>query len=214
MDVDVLAFPVSGHDGAAIDENGGNVEPSDSHHRAGHVFVACRHDDQTVHALAEGHGFDGICDDLAADQRRFHALGAHRDAVANRDSAKEEGNAVGGSQAFLHFARLPVQMDVAGRDVRCQIRHGHKRLVHVIVIESGGPKHGPRGGSVWAVCDDAALLLQVQLGFYCHARPSSLFSACQIISASRARAEECFGFMALTNQLECNRDDCRDLTTF
>src|SRR5690606_38922225 len=61
----VLARP----DGATIDEDGGAVETGNAHHAAGHVLVTAADGDDAVMAHAAGHGLNGICNDLAGDER-------------------------------------------------------------------------------------------------------------------------------------------------
>ena len=80
----------------------------------GHVLVAAGDGYQAVHALAEGDGLDGVGDDLAADQRRLHALGAHGDTVADGDGAELERRAVALADAVLDGAGDTAEMDVAG----------------------------------------------------------------------------------------------------
>ena len=102
-DVGGLAFVQAGHDGAAVDEDGGTVEAGHRHHAAGHVLVAAPDRDQAVEALGPGHRFDGIGDDLARDQRVAHPRGAHRDAVGNRDRAENDRFPAGGVGALGGF---------------------------------------------------------------------------------------------------------------
>ena len=137
LDADVAAFEATGQDAAAIDEDAGDVEAGNGHHTAGHIFVAAGYCDQAVHPLAESYGFDGIGDNFPADQGRFHALGAHGDAVADGDGAKLEGGSFALADAVLDGGGNAVQVDVAWGDVAGQVGHGDERLFQVV----GGEAH-------------------------------------------------------------------------
>ena len=101
LDVYVVTEILAWHDGAAVDEDGRHVEAGDGHHAAGHVLVATGHRDQTVHPLPKSNHLDGVGNHFAADQGGLHALGAHGNAVADGDSAKFKGGAVGLPDALL-----------------------------------------------------------------------------------------------------------------
>ena len=170
--VDVLSTPVSGHYRSAIYEDGRNVAARDRHHGAGHVLVAGGDDYQAVHALAECYGLYRVCDHFPTYQRRLHALGAHGDAVADGDGSEQERHAAVRAQAFLDLPRLAVEVHVARGNVGREVADGYERLLHVVVVQTGGAKHGPRAGAVGAVGNDAALLLEICCDCGCHLCPS------------------------------------------
>ena len=120
----------------------GTLRRAQGHHAAGHILVASGDGDEAVHALAEGDQFDGVGDDLAADQRGFHALGAHGYAVADGDGAELEGHPVGRADAFLGTVGEAAEMDVAGCDVADQVGDGDEGLFHVFVGDAHGHQHG------------------------------------------------------------------------
>ena len=99
-DVELFAVVITGGDGAAIDEDGGAVEPQLRHQRAGHILVAADDGDERVVTHRLHKGFDGVGDDVARDQRVTHPLRPHRDTVADADGVENEADAVG----FLHAA--------------------------------------------------------------------------------------------------------------
>ena len=125
----------------------------------GHVLVAASDGDQAVHPLPEGHQLDGVGDDLAADQRGFHALGAHGDAVADGDGAELERHALPGADALLGGLGETAQVDVAGSDVAGQVGDGDERLFHVLVGDAHGHQHGAGGRSLQVVGDLGAAVL-------------------------------------------------------
>ena len=57
--------------------------------------MAAGHEIYTVEALAAGDRLDGIGDHLARDERVFHPLGAHGDAVGDGDGVEDERLAAG-----------------------------------------------------------------------------------------------------------------------
>ncbi len=84
-DGDVLVVEAAGQDRPAIDEDRRDVEAQHRHHHARQRLVAPGEADQRVVAMAAHAELDRIGDDLAADQRGFHPLMPHRDAVGDGD---------------------------------------------------------------------------------------------------------------------------------
>ena len=60
-------------------------EPAEHHGHGGDGLVAAGDGHDAVEHVAARHELDRVGDDLAADERALHALGAHRDAVGDRD---------------------------------------------------------------------------------------------------------------------------------
>ena len=81
----------------------------------GQRLVAAGQADQRVVAMAAHGELDRIGDDLARDQRGFHALVAHGDAVGHGDGGELARRAAGGLDAQLHRLGLAAKRDVAGR---------------------------------------------------------------------------------------------------
>ena len=79
----------------------------------GKRLVAPGERDQRVEALGVHHRLDRVGDDLAAHERRPHALVAHRDAVAHRDGGELDREAAGVTHA------LPWPAWPAGRAACC-----------------------------------------------------------------------------------------------
>jgi hypothetical protein len=78
---------------AAIEEHAGQVQPSRCHEHAGERFVAPGQGHHAIEALGVHHRLHRVSDDLAADQRRTHALMTHGDAIGHRDGHEFEGKA-------------------------------------------------------------------------------------------------------------------------
>src|SRR5690606_28521784 len=90
-------------------------------------------------------------DDLAANQRRLHALGAHADAVGDGDGVELEGGSAGGSDALFDRGGEASEVEVAGADLDPGVGDADEWLREVIVGEAGGAEHGARGGAVRTV---------------------------------------------------------------
>ena len=168
LNVDVVALEVARQYGAAVEKERRHVEAGDGHHGAWHVLVACRHDYQGVHALAKRHRLDGVGDDLAADQRCLHTLGAHGDSIANGNGAEQERHALGVPDALLDLLGKPVQVHVAGRHVACQVGHRHERFLEIVVLKAYRTQHGAGRRPVCPVDDYLALMPQVLFRHSCH----------------------------------------------
>ena len=91
----IATLPTPGKDGAAIDEHAGHIEPQHGHHHARQRLVAPGDADQGVIGMAAHGQLDRVGDDLAADQRRAHALVPHGDTVRDGDGAELAGRAAG-----------------------------------------------------------------------------------------------------------------------
>src|SRR3546814_19257912 len=85
------------------------------HHHAGQRLVAAGEADQRVVAVAAHGELDGVGDEVAADQRRLHALVAHGDAVGHGDGAELSRGAGGRLPAALPPLRLARAGAVEGR---------------------------------------------------------------------------------------------------
>ena len=150
---------LAGHNRPAVYKNGGNVQPGDGHHAARHILVAAGDGHQPVHPLAERNQLDGIGDDLAADQRGFHPLGAHGNAVADRNGAELKGHAVGGADALLDALGEAVQMDIAGGDIAGQVGDGDKGFFHIRLGNAHSHQHSAGRGALGVMGDFRAAML-------------------------------------------------------
>ena len=110
---------------------------------------------------ARHHGFDGIGDEVARLEREAHAVGAHRDAVADADRVEPHADQAGGGDALLdllgqlekvHVARVAFEPDAGDADLR---------LVHVFLAQAGGVEHRLRGALGFRLGDSGAELVQL-----------------------------------------------------
>src|SRR5690606_2946860 len=88
-DGQVLTVVMTGLDGAAVEHDGGDVEPAERDHRAWHVLVTTAHRQHAVHALATADGLDAVGDHLSRYQAALHAFCAHRDAVGDGEGTEQ-----------------------------------------------------------------------------------------------------------------------------
>src|SRR5207249_1229393 len=91
--------------------------------------------------LPAGHELDGIGHDLARDERRLHALGAHGDAVGDRDRVHLDRRAAGLADPLLHPLGLLAVVEVAGHDLDPRVRDADERLLEVVVAVADRAHH-------------------------------------------------------------------------
>ena len=109
-----------------------------------------RHD-EPVEEVAAGDELDRIGHDLPAHERGLHALGAHRDAVRDRDRVELHRRPARGPDALLHERREAPLVEVAGHRLDPRGRDADDRLGEVLVGEADGLEHRARAGAVGAV---------------------------------------------------------------
>ncbi len=146
-----LAVDGSGIDRAAIEDQRWQVEPPEGHDRAGRRLVAAGDADQAIEQVATRHELDRIGDDLAADEARLHALGAHRHAVRDRDRVELHRRAPGRPDAGLHLLGQPPVVVVAGHGLDPGVGDADDRSTKVVVGESDRLQHSPGRGTIRAL---------------------------------------------------------------
>ena len=156
-DGEVASLVVAWLDGAAVDEDAGNVHAGHRDHGAGHVLVAPADGDQTIHALGAAGGLDRIGDDLAGNQRVFHPLGAHRDAVAHGDRSEELWHPAGITDRCFGSTREGIKTGIARRDGAVRAGDADDGFAEVAIAKANGAEHGPVRRTLHAFGDGAAL---------------------------------------------------------
>ena len=150
-----IARDAAGQNRAAVNEYRRSIQSRDGDERAGHVFVAAADGHETVHAGAADDGFDGVGDDLARDERIFHAFAAHRDAVRDGDGVEDDRLAAGVVGARLGFQRELVDVHVARGDPAPGRGDADERLLEILRFETDGVEHRAGGCAFGAIQDDA-----------------------------------------------------------
>src|SRR5206468_7400002 len=105
-----------------------------------------------------------VCDQLARDERRLHALGAHRDAVTHGDGVHLDRRAARLADALLDPPRELPLIDVAGHDLDPRVRDADERAFEVLVAVADGAHHRTGPGAVRAVDHDATVRSGVGFG--------------------------------------------------
>ena len=162
LDRDVVALERARRDRPAVEHDARQVHPRQRHQRARDRLVAAAEHHHRVEVMAAHHQLDRVGDDLAADERGAHALGAHRDAVRHRDGVELHRRAAGLAHAFLHLGGEAPQVEVARADLGPRVGDADQRLVQVGVGEADRLQHGARRGAARPFGQGMALVLGIQ----------------------------------------------------
>ena len=93
------------------------------------------------------------------DERGFHALGAHGDAVGDGDGVELHGRAAGVADALLDGLGDIAEMEVAGADLGPGVGDADDGLVQVFFAEADAAQIGAGGGAAGAFGEDDGVLL-------------------------------------------------------
>jgi hypothetical protein len=148
--------PASRRDRSAVEHEAGHVEARERHRRARNRLVAADEDDDGVEVVRPRDQLDRVGDDLAADERHAHALGAHGDAVGHRDGVELHRRGAGFADAVLDRRRQPPQVVVARADFDPGVGDPDERFPEVFVGKSHRFEHGAGGRAVGAARDREA----------------------------------------------------------
>ena len=143
LDRDVAVLVRARQDRAAVQVDRRQVQTRHRHQHGRLALVAAGDTHQSVEPLGVHHQLHRIGDHLAADQRRLHALVAHRDAVGDRDRRELDRDGAALPHAFLRERGELVQVVVAGRDLVPRRRHRDLRLAEILFGEPHRSQHGP-----------------------------------------------------------------------
>jgi len=111
--------------------------------------------------MPAGHQLDGVRNQIAADQRRFHAFRAHGDAVADRHCVEFHGRAPGGADAGLDVRSQLAQVVVARHGFDPGVGHADQRSAQIGVGESDCLEHSARRGAIASVGDAVTAVFEV-----------------------------------------------------
>ena len=136
---------MAGLDCAAVDHQGGAVEPAHRDQTARHIFVTAGNRHQCVVPLRLHDGFDRVGDDVSRRQGKTHAVGAHRDAVAHSDRIEPHPHHAGRQHALTNLGGQLVEVHVAGVALVPHARNADLRLVEIGRLETGAEEHRLRG---------------------------------------------------------------------
>ena len=159
-DVQLLAVQMAGANRSPVDHQAGPVESAHGDQASRHVLVATRDGDVGVIPLRAHDGFNRVGDQVAGLQRIAHAIGAHRDAIADPDGVEAQTHHAGGVHTFLHLFGQPQKMHVAGIALVPNAGNAHLRLGHVLFGQAGRVEHGLRSALRFRLCNLGTVLVQ------------------------------------------------------
>jgi hypothetical protein len=155
-DRQIAALVLAGCDRTAIEHDAGDVQAQERHARGRNRLVAGDERDDRIETVAARDQFDRIGDHLAADERGLHPLGAHRDAVADRDGVEFERRAARRANAGAHVIGEAAQVEIARHRVGPRVRDEDQRFLEVVVGQTDGFEIGTCRGPIASVDDDGA----------------------------------------------------------
>ena len=148
---DVAAAIAPGTDGAAIKRQPREVQSDQRHHGGWDRLIAAHDHHQSVEEVAAGDELDRVGDHLAADERGFHALGSHRDAVGHRNRVELHRRSACGPDAGLDLLRQAAVIVVTRHRLDPAVPDADQRLGQVRSAEADGPQHRPRRSPIVAL---------------------------------------------------------------
>ena len=104
----------AGFDGATVNKDRRAVQSSHAHQQARHVLVATADGNDAVVAHAAGYRLHAVGNYFAGDKGVLHALGAHGDAVGNRQHVINDALTTGHIGPFVNVFRQLVDVHIAG----------------------------------------------------------------------------------------------------
>ena len=150
-----------GRDRPAVEHQAGHVEPRQRHHRGGNRLVAADQHDQRrrTGCRAPTSSIESAMTSRLTSEVA-HALGAHGDAVGDRDGVELERRAAGLANAVLHVRpRARAGGSCTGRSrSRCWRRR--PAAAEILVGQAGGAEHGARRGAARPVGQRGAAPLE------------------------------------------------------
>ena len=151
----IPAVQAPGQRGAAVHEDGRNVEPHHRHHHAGQRLVAAGEGHQRVVGVAAHHRLDAVGDDLARHQRIAHAGVVHRHRIGDRDGGEVERHPARVAHARAGVLRQRAEQRVAGRDAPVGGGDADERALDVGVRQPQPAQEGAVRGAVQPLDGDA-----------------------------------------------------------
>ena len=160
LDGDIDPVDLAWQDGAAVEEHRRHVDPGEPHRAARDGLVAGHQRDDAVEHVAAAGQFDGVRDNLAADQRSLHPLGAHGDAVAHGDGVELHRRATRGPDALLDLHGQVPQVEVARHRLDPGVGDADDRLGQIFVAEADRFEHRAGRRPVPSVGDGCACVFE------------------------------------------------------
>src|SRR5579875_781044 len=155
---DRQVFPIqtSRCDRASVEDQPRDVQAQQRHPRARDRLVAADDANQCVKHVAAGDQLDRIGDELSADQRAFHPLRPHRDAVADRDRIDLHRGPPGRTHARFDVLGELAMVEVARHRLDPLVEDADDRLFEILVGEADRFVHRASRCAVASVGNDGA----------------------------------------------------------
>jgi hypothetical protein len=158
LDGHVAVVEAPGGDGAAVDDDAGNVEPEEGHRARRDGLVAADQAHDGVEHMAAADELDGVGYHLAADERGLHTLGAHCDAIGDGDGVQLHRGPAGLADALFYLLGEAPLVEVARHRLDPGVGHPDYGLFEIPILEAYRLEHRPGAGPVPALEDRAALV--------------------------------------------------------
>ena len=159
-DVEFFVIEMARLDRAAIDHDRRPIEPAHGDQAARHVLVAAGKRDIGVVPLGRHDGFDRVGDQVARLERIAHAVGPHRDAVADADGVETHADHAGGHDPLFDPLGEGIEVHVAGVAFVPDAGDADLRLLHVGFGHAGAIEHGLAGALRLGLGDVAAVFIE------------------------------------------------------
>ena len=144
-----------GRDRAVVEDEPGDVEPGERHHRARACVLSQPTRQTRPSRRCPAHDeLDRVGDHLARDQRGAHAGRAHRDAVRDGDRVELDRRAAGRADALLDVHGELALVQVARHRLDPRRRDADERLREILVGEADALQHRARRRAVDAVGEE------------------------------------------------------------
>ena len=145
------AVDAAGKNRSAINKHGRAIQTRHRDETPRHVLVATADGHEAVEHFAAHHSLDAVGDDLTRHEGILHSLAAHRDAVGNRDSSKDDAFSAACANAGLSLAGEFVDVHVARRDHAPCAGDADLGLLEILPRKPHGVQHGATRGAFGAV---------------------------------------------------------------
>ncbi len=160
LDRHVHALVLAGHDRPAIEQHRRNVHPRQAHRSARNRLIASDDRHQRIEHVPVRRQLNRVGDDFTANERRLHALRAHRDAVRDRDRVELHRRSAGVTHALLHPLGQVAQVVVARHRLDPCIGDADDRLRQFLIAESDRVVVRTRRRAVSTFGDDVAAVFK------------------------------------------------------
>ena len=159
LDNYVFTLVFSRQHGPAIEDCAGDVQAQQRHGSSGYGLVAGNERDDAVEHVPSGYQFDRIGNHFPADKRSLHALGAHRDPIADGNGVELHGRSAGFTNSARHVDGQLAQVVVARHRADPCVCDSDDGLFQVFVGKTDGLQVRARRCPVFALRDGVALEL-------------------------------------------------------